>query len=342
MPRIECELRGTDHKSAGISEGARWTAELSRLLQLPDEKISALDIADLNLFCAVGLPGTENVDNARCLRQNDGWTRQVRQFTGANWYRFLGSPGEFGNSPGHFKMLAMVTVLQRDLGVRYYLPFSEGAYNGSDSRNLFIHGLLSGHGGTCVTMPVLDIAVGRRLGYPLSLVRSKEHYFVRWEDAHERFNIEAACQGFAPHDDEHFRHLPKPAHDAEIAAGVYLRSLRPREELATFLDVRGSCLLYNLRIPEALRAVKQAAALSPTIPLVALEIRILTTLVHAMCVGEIRAFQTGRHSIDLRKLSFPPPRSDQQYWANDWASKRLRKVLAVSTCDPVIPLPIHV
>ena len=33
------------------------------------------------------------------------------------------------------------------------------------------------------------MAVGRRLGYPLKLVTTKGHLFVRWEGAGERFNI---------------------------------------------------------------------------------------------------------------------------------------------------------
>ena len=107
------------------------------------------------------------------------------------------APEEFKHSPNRFRMAALVTVLQRHLGVHYYLPFNEGDYNATDSRNLFIHGVLNGHGGTCVTMPVLYVAIGRRLGYPLKLVEAYQHLFVRWDEAGgERFNIECTCPGF--------------------------------------------------------------------------------------------------------------------------------------------------
>ena len=52
-------------------------------------------------------------------------------------------------------MMALVTVLQRELGVRYDPACQDGAYCALDSRTLFIHGLLDDRGGTCVTMPVL-------------------------------------------------------------------------------------------------------------------------------------------------------------------------------------------
>ncbi len=54
------------------------------------------------------------------------------------------------------------------------MEFNEGPYNASDSRFLFIHGLLTGFGGTCVSMPILYLAIARRLGYPLKLVETKE------------------------------------------------------------------------------------------------------------------------------------------------------------------------
>ena len=153
----------------------------------------------MNLWRGVRLAWAKDIDPVPYLQKLDGWTELVRRSTERWWPRFVRSPGEFDNSPGQFRMLSLVTVLQRDIGVRYNLAFMEGDYNGTDSRNLFIHGLLSGHGGTSVTMPVLYIAVGRRLGYPLKLVKAKGHLFARWEQSGgERFNIESTSQGFSP------------------------------------------------------------------------------------------------------------------------------------------------
>ena len=92
---------------------------------------------------------------------------------------FHRSGARFENSPGKFRMMALVTVLQRDLGVRDDPACQEGPYCALDPRTLFIHGLLDGHGGTCVTMPVLYVAIGRRLGYPLFLVQAREHFLER-------------------------------------------------------------------------------------------------------------------------------------------------------------------
>ena len=96
----------------------------------------------------------------------------------------------------------MTVVVQEDFKVRYNparanASGADSAIDGffQNSRDIFLHGLLSGERtGTCSSMPVLYAALGRRLGYPLKLVTTKGHLFVRWDSATERegvLNIDA-------------------------------------------------------------------------------------------------------------------------------------------------------
>jgi hypothetical protein len=117
--------------------------------------------------------------------------------------------------------------------------------------------------GTCSSLPVLQVAVGRRLGYPLKLVTTKGHLFVRWEGAHETFNIEAAGQGVNRFTNDYYRHWPFEITPAEEAAEGYLKSLPPPEELAVFLSIRGMCLREAGRLPEAAEAFAAATRLAP-------------------------------------------------------------------------------
>jgi regulator of sirC expression with transglutaminase-like and TPR domain len=231
---------------------------------LANQETTMTDLAQTNLNLACGLPGSEALDVARYVRQLDEWARLVATKTERWLPMFNRSAAEFDNSLAKFQMMALVTVLQRDLGVRYDPACQDGAYCALDPRTLFIHGLLDGHGGTCVTMPILYIAIGRRLGYPLHLVQAREHFFVRWEEpGGERFNIEATTLGFTPRDDEHFRHWPKPIRDEEVRLGLFLRNLSPREEVAAFFRERGQCWLDHLRTGPALEAFAEAARLAP-------------------------------------------------------------------------------
>jgi hypothetical protein len=112
-------------------------------------------------------------------------------------------------------------------------------------------------------MPVLYIAIGRRLGYPLRLVTTKAHLFIRWESATERFDLEATGKGMNRYDDEHFKQWPSPVTEEELKADGYLKSLTPVEELAVFLSLRGHCLREAGRTQEAASAYRAAAGLAP-------------------------------------------------------------------------------
>jgi hypothetical protein len=117
----------------------QWTA-------LPDEKLAECDIAETNLNAALGLPGAEGLDIQACLRQVDKWVEIARHRTVRALPRWRAGL-ETDLPEGQFRMLALMTVLHRDLGVKYYLPYNDGEIDARDSRNLFIHGILWGHGG---------------------------------------------------------------------------------------------------------------------------------------------------------------------------------------------------
>jgi hypothetical protein len=176
------------------------------------------DLVALNLACAEGLDGAEALRPEDAMRTLDQWAARVREETERHLPKFRQNPGEYLNSEAYLRMLALVTVLQQDCGVRYN-PERIQSPDFSDSRDLFLHGLTQGRGGTCVSMPVAYVAVGRRLGYPLKLVTAKAHLFARWEspDGRERLNLEATSQGLNCFPDEYYHRWPVPMTPQEIA-----------------------------------------------------------------------------------------------------------------------------
>jgi len=311
----------------GASIG-RWRADFARLARMRDDRLGALDIADLNLACAFGLPGAEGIDPRACLRKLDAWADLVRRSTQRWWQKFQNSPADYGDSPGQFRMLALVTVLQRDLGVRYNLAFSQGEYDARDSRDLFLHGLLEGHGGTCVTMPVLYIAIGRRLGYPLRLVQAKEHLFARWvEPGGEHFNVECTSLGFVTHPDEYYHHRPKPLSAADLRSGQFLRNLCPREELAVFLKERGCCLRDNLQMNRALEAFSLSARFAPHLPGIVHDLAVTTVLRDRFENACRQARQRGHSAVDLRGIPLPPATEHWHRWAIPEAHDCLQRII---------------
>lgn len=234
------------------------------LVGLSSAELATRDVAEIDLRCALGLPGSEDVNIEACLETLDYWADLVRRATQRHWRQFEAAPDEFCRSQAYFRMMAMVTILQRDLGVRYN-PERIDSGDFSDSRDLFIHGLLSGHGGTCVSMPILYLAIGRRLGYPLWLVKTKAHLFVRWHDdvTGERFNIEATSRGLVTHSDDYYRIWPLSWNRAEKVMDVFLKNLSPRQEVATIYAARAHCLEENYRFAESAAAYRAAWKLDP-------------------------------------------------------------------------------
>lgn len=252
---------------------------LTEVCSSSDAFLGKLDIAALNLICASGLPGAESLNVVQQLDWIDEAARKVEFETSRHRYRFIESPETYKNSPGYFCCYFLLQVLQEDFGVKYNpARVRDSSFQDPkcfdpdfrDSRDLFIHGIIDGLGGTCASMPVLYVAVGRRLGYPLKLVEARAHLFFRWDDplgrqhgVPERFNVEGAGYGIASYPDEHYRTWPEAWTEADNAGGWYLKSLSPREELAAFLSTRGECLTDNGRSPEAIQAYQWACSLAP-------------------------------------------------------------------------------
>ncbi len=245
---------------------------------LSDQQLAEHGIARVNLAAATGLPLPFDVHAFELLKRLDEWADIADYGIRRMWKRRArGDHAELTGS--QYRILVMLTVLQRNLGVTYNWAFSQGEYDASDSRNLFLTGLLTGHGGTCVTMPVLYTAIGRRLGFPLKLVMAKQHSFCRWDGDGERFNIEATSPGFNPRPDEHYRTWPVPITQDEVDAGWYLKSLTPTEELACFIGQRGNCFFDLLKTQLAYQAHAIAHELFPSDPNLDFQ-RGLTLLMH--------------------------------------------------------------
>src|SRR5579871_216454 len=234
-----------------------------QLLHLTDEQLTTYDVAEVNLVCAAELPGAEKIDHIECIDRLNHYAHCVHHFTTRRRDGFLAEPAVYNRSESVFRVTCLMTLLWRHFGIRYN-PTKRNGHVAFDTADTFIHGAVLGSGGTCATLPVVYVAVGRRLDYPLKLVACAKHLFARWEEAGgERFNIEINESGTSIHQDDHYRQ-GRYAVSSEIEKRFcFLRSLTPRTELAHFLAQRGHLWLDAGRHQEALEAFTWAARLSP-------------------------------------------------------------------------------
>jgi len=245
---------GELHPFSGASfpNNSRDKLTLNRLLAMTPHELEKVDIALMNLICAKGLKGAESLDIEKSLSTLDSWAEWIREDTERRRPAFFHNRAKYDNSINLFRAATMALCLKEDLGV-HYDQSSVGNRDFSDSKVIFLHGLLGNHdrAGTCTSMPVLCAAIGRRLGYPIKLVLTKGHIFCRWDDGEERFNIEVCCIGVDTPSDKHYRTGKYKITSAEYMRQSYLKSLTSAEELALFLGNRAANLMDTKRLTEA-------------------------------------------------------------------------------------------
>jgi hypothetical protein len=234
-----------------------------------------LDLAEVSFACAAGLPGAETMDAAVCREVLATWTDRVRQETEKRWKQFKDRPDYYENSEAKYRMIQLVLTLQQDCRIHYKArliagPAAEELRDPSffaNAGDVFIHGLLGPErAGTCSSMPVLVATIGRRLGYPLRLVSTKAHLFLRWDGGArgETCNIECTGKGVDFFPDDHYRKWPVPFREEEGLAERYLVSLTPAEEVGLLLQIRAFNLAANNRHRDAVPVYRAALRYSPS------------------------------------------------------------------------------
>ncbi len=192
------------------------------------------------------------------LASVDAAAADVHRETEANYQAIIDNPAAFDYSLAKYCIVCLVTVLQRKLGVRYNPKWRELASGdpeaegfGTNANDLFIHAIINGVGGTCRSLPILCLAVARRLWYPLKLVKAHRHLFCRWDDPEGKLAASRAVQhrshraGHAIPFRRRVQRTPYQVDDEDIAAGIFFKSLTPAEEAAELLAMRARCLRAN-------------------------------------------------------------------------------------------------
>jgi hypothetical protein len=237
----------------------RW----KQLVNETDACLSARDNAEVNLACAEGLPGSELIKHDECIDRLNHYARSTAHYTERRMPEFRKRPEVYAGSEAIFRIVCMITLLQREFGIRNN-PAKRPTDARLDAADVFIHGALVGDGGTCASLPVVYTAVGRRLGYPLKLVACRSHRFARWDQpGGERFNIEVNDKGTDTPLDDYYRQGEYAVTAQEEKDFCFLRSCTPRMELADFLAQRGHLWLDLCKYREATESFLWSSALVP-------------------------------------------------------------------------------
>ncbi len=261
---------------------------LDALMSLSNEEIQEIDIAVLNLLCAEGLPGSENIDIEYCLYTLDEWAEHVLEMEKKYKPAFYRNLEKYENSYALFQGVYLDLALELDYKCGYNMNLvKSGAMADwtslrmfADSKDLFLHGFLDRDAprtGTCGSLPVLMTAVGRRCGYPVYFVENKGHAFCRWDDGKHKYNFECANKGGAGYrSDAYYMAYPHPISPDELKVELFMQNLDSLGEYVTFLDQRAACLRWHKRYKEACDVYKEILRRIPRIRSVRLKLEVIS------------------------------------------------------------------
>ena len=244
---------------------------LEELMAMSHDELAEQDLATLNLACADGLDGAGQLDKQACLDRLDVWAADISALIKDRRSMYPAYHARTGHSFNQWKCAVIAGYLHNAAGIEYSQQFRAYRPQGYDdtrlyrnAKDLFIGGtIIERKRATCASLPVLFASIGRRLGFPVQLVTTRNHLFARWSDPEETFNIECTDHYAEFKPDEFYRHFPAELNSGEELRMGYLINLTPERTLAAFLHLRGLCLRENRRYAEAKDAFLASIRMNP-------------------------------------------------------------------------------
>lgn len=215
-------------------------SDIDKLLELPEKKID-IGIAALT-FAREVYP---DLDIKAYSAKLDKMVKEAKAFTE-------------GSTDPNYRIAALNTYLYKTMKIQYDLTDIDA----KKLENRYLNGILDTKKGSCISMPMLYLAIAQRLGYPVYPVTTPDHYFLRYVDSRlKKQNIEATSGGGYSPD----KVLKKELEVSErgIKSGAYLRTLTYREYLANLLALNGAYWAEQGDFAKAIDYLEKATDINP-------------------------------------------------------------------------------
>jgi tetratricopeptide (TPR) repeat protein len=137
----------------------------------------------------------------------------------------------------------------------------ESVKEASDPDDLFLHSVLGRKRGYCLSLSVLYLSLGERLGVPLYGVVVPSHFFVRYDDGRVRFNIETTSKGGNAPDEHYMEKFKVP----EGQDSIYMLNLDKIQTLGCFFNNLGNIYSETGEMDLAMLALERAVQINPSL-----------------------------------------------------------------------------
>ena len=132
----------------------------------------------------------------------------------------------------------------------------------ADPGSLFLHTVMDKKSGYCLSLSMLYLSIGERLGLPLYGVVVPGHFFVRYDDGRARFNIETTSKGGTAPDEHYIAKFKVPRGGNN---NIYMKNLNKLQTLGCFFNNLGNSYSDVGDTDAALLAFERAVAINPTL-----------------------------------------------------------------------------
>jgi regulator of sirC expression with transglutaminase-like and TPR domain len=152
------------------------------------------------------------------------------------------------------KLVALKKLIYEGGSWNDHRPFSYDHSDplGQNTRNKLLSSYLSTRLGNCISMPILFLVLGEKMGLDVSLGLAPLHMLVRCREESARvINLETTSGGHPARDVWYQSH--RPMSRLALANGIYMRSLSRREGIAHMATTVVEHLLRQKEYAEAIR-----------------------------------------------------------------------------------------
>ena len=229
---------GRDEPLANEGKAGLYARSIERVLRLRDEEV---DLATAALI--ISEQWSDIVHGRRYLSRLDDMALEIRARLEKKRVR-----------PNYLAIPVINEYLFDELRFK---PVSEA----KDPNDLFLHSVLDRKRGYCLSLSILYLSLGERLGMPLYGVVVPGHFFVKYDDGRVRFNIETTSKGGNAPDEHYITKFKVPEDDNSI----YMRKLNKIQTLGCFLNNLGNSYCDIGDTESALLALETAVEINPSL-----------------------------------------------------------------------------
>lgn len=235
------------HCAVIVPDDIDWDRDYSRLtvphlLAMSPKELACIDPLAINLIVAKGIPALADLQISAYQETINRWVMDFTQRCLPRWEPYFHeAPQDFENDIRYFRLGMVCQYLELEVGIEYNSDQRDvqGVHYTNPS-DLFLNGVIDTRQGTCGNMAALQLAIGWRLGLPVSLACVNSHYILRFDDGETIYNIEATQSGYGgfKSDPDQFLIETKNLPAIALSCGSELRALRPHEVFGSFIGLR--------------------------------------------------------------------------------------------------------